>query len=303
MMPTVGALRTHAGFDETRLRRALRRLPPSTAASGSTKSLLNDSGIKAELTATTRASLQRYTFPASNQARVLYPFMLPNEYEMHILKATVRRTGNNAIEGTIETDLPKLGYVGDQRFDLHFVSQFSRPFDALGGWENLPGQDVVIAPKSYRPAAEANDWQGGKVVDDAPALDFSGDCGAFVTFTTRANDAIEVRTGISLVSVEDARLNLEQELARSRSDGTSPPWCKTSGAYGTTSSTASKSRHPKPARRRASIQQHVPGVFRAQHLERCQRQMDRPFRPATATHRPRRGDARVRRACGRRFGA
>ncbi len=43
---------------------------------------------------------------------------------------------------------------------------------------------------------------------------FSGDCGAFVTFKTAAGEAIEVRTGISLVSVEDARLNLEQELAK-----------------------------------------------------------------------------------------
>ena len=212
VMPTVGALHTHAGFDETSYGA---HFDPATehGGIGFYDVVLND-GIKAELTATTRASLQRYTFPASNQARVLYPFMLPNEYEMHILSATVRRTANNAIEGTIKTDLPKLGYVGDQRFDLHFVSQFSRPFDALGGWENLPGAEVVIQQKSYRPAAEPSGWQGGKVVDDAPALDFSGDCGAFVTFSTHANEAIEVRTGISLVSIDDARLNLEQELAR-----------------------------------------------------------------------------------------
>ncbi|MCX6875990.1 MAG: glycoside hydrolase family 92 protein [Verrucomicrobia bacterium] len=35
-----------------------------------------DPGIKAELTATTRASLQRYTFPASEQARVMLDFLL-----------------------------------------------------------------------------------------------------------------------------------------------------------------------------------------------------------------------------------
>ena len=107
MMPTVGALRTHAGFDETSYGA---HFDPATehGGIGFYEVDLHD-GIKAELTATTRASLQRYTFPASNEARVLYPFLLPNEYEMHILKATVRRTGNNAIEGTIETDLPKLG--------------------------------------------------------------------------------------------------------------------------------------------------------------------------------------------------
>lgn len=131
MMPTVGPLCTHAGQGDTDYGS---NFDPSTEQGGIGfyNVVLKKSGIKVDLTATTRASLQRYTFTASDQARVLYPFMLPNEYEMHILGATVRRTGTNEIEGTIQTDfpIPKLGYVGHQRFDLHFVSQFNRPFDA-----------------------------------------------------------------------------------------------------------------------------------------------------------------------------
>ncbi len=213
MMPAVGPLRTQPGLDGTGYSS---RFDPTTehGGIGFYNVLLQDSGIKVELTATTRASLQRYTFPASDAARILYPFMLSNEYEMHILGASVRRLGNNQIEGTIQTLGPKVGYVGNQRFDLHFVSQFSQPFEALGGWENLPGADVTIQLKSLRPAAEGADWKGGKVVNDAPAFDASGDCGVFVTFKTTAGESMEVRTGISLVSVEDARLNLEQELAK-----------------------------------------------------------------------------------------
>ena len=154
-----------------------------------------------ELTATTRASLQRYTFPASDQARVLYPFLLPNEYEMHVLSAKVRRTGTNEIEGTIETDVPNVGYPGDQRFNLHFVSQFSRPFDALGGWQNMGGTNVTIQGGFDRPAEELNGWHGGEVLTNVQELDLSGDCGAFVNFKTGAGEKVEVRTGISLVSV------------------------------------------------------------------------------------------------------
>ena len=213
MMPTVGPLRTHAGVDDTGYGS---HFDPAAvqAGIGHYDVLLKDSGIKVELTATTRASLQRYTFPASDQARVLYPFMIPNEYEMHILSATVHRNGNNEIEGTIQTDLPKLGYLGNQRFDLHFVSQFNRPFDSLGGWQNVGGKDVIVQLKAYRPEVEASGWQGGQVWNDVPSLDMSGDCGAFVNFKTTAGEAVEVRTGISLVSVEDARQNLEQELAK-----------------------------------------------------------------------------------------
>jgi predicted alpha-1,2-mannosidase len=142
--------------------------------------------------------------------------MLPNEYQMRILGATVCRAGADEIEGTIQTDVPrlKLGYLGEQRFDLHFVSQFSRPFNALGGWENLPGADVTIQLKALRPAAELKDWKGGRVLNDVKELDVSGDCGAFVVFNTVAGEQVEIRTGISLVSVEDARLNLEEELAK-----------------------------------------------------------------------------------------
>lgn len=214
MMPTIGPIFTHPGLDGTGYSS---RFDKSTERGGigfySVR--LKDSGINVDLTATTRASLQRYTFPASDQARVMYPFLLPNEYALHVLKAAVRRIGANEIEGTIEMHLPDVAYNGDQRYNLHFISQFSRPFEALGGWENMAGADVRLKPRAYRPEAELQkDWQGPKVMTDVPAVNFSGDCGVFVTFRTTAGEQVSIRTGISLVSLEEARLNLEQELAK-----------------------------------------------------------------------------------------
>jgi predicted alpha-1,2-mannosidase len=134
--------------------------------------------------------LQEYTFPASDQARVMLDFDIPTEYKIHVLDAQVRRTGPAELEGTIQTDVPEVHYNGDQRYNLHFVAQFSRPFDRLGG------------------------LQGDAIQSNAPALKASGDCGAFVEFKTRAGEKVLVRTGISLVSVANARLNLEQEMAK-----------------------------------------------------------------------------------------
>ena len=212
MMPTTGPLTTHPGLDGSGYSS---RFDKSTERGnvGSYSVLLKDSGIKVELTATTRASLQRYTYPACAQARVMIPFLLPNEYETHVLKAAVRRKGFDEIEGTVEMDLPKVDYNGDQHYNLHFVAQFSRPFTSLGGWENLAGADVTIPRGAYRPAGESADKHDGKVLNDVPAFEFSGDCGAFVTLKTAAGEQLEVRTGISLVSVADARLNLTRELA------------------------------------------------------------------------------------------
>ncbi|HZI33629.1 MAG TPA: GH92 family glycosyl hydrolase, partial [Candidatus Binatia bacterium] len=152
--------------------------------------LLKDTGIKAELTATTRAGLQRYTFPATNQARVIFKFLLPNEYEMHVLGTTVRRTSPTRIEGDVQTDLPDLYYNGDQRYDLHFVAEFNRSFDSLGS------------------------WQGDEIQTNGDEFELSGDCGVFANFKTSAGEKVLVRTGISLVSIANAQLNLDQELAK-----------------------------------------------------------------------------------------
>ena len=189
MMPTVGPLRTQPGLDGTgyssRFDKATER-----GGIGFYEVLLKDTGIKVELTATTRAALQRYTFPASDRARVVFDFLLPNEYQMKVLGAKVRRTGPAEIEGVVQTHFPDLFGDGNQRFDLHFVAQFSRPFDTLGG------------------------WQGALVVSNVLEVVTDGDCGAFVEFQTAAGEQVSVRTGISLVSQANARLNLQQELAR-----------------------------------------------------------------------------------------
>jgi predicted alpha-1,2-mannosidase len=189
MMPTVGPLRTKPGLDgagySSRFDKATER-----GGIGFYEVLLKDSGIRVELSATTRASLQQYTFPASDQARVLFAFLVPSEYQMHVLGAQARPTGPAEISGTIRTDVPELPYNGDQRYALHFVAQFNRPFESLGG------------------------WQGDRVVTNVQDLEESGDCGAFVQFKTAAGQKVLARTGISLVSVANARLNLEQEIAR-----------------------------------------------------------------------------------------
>lgn len=187
VMPTIGDVRTQPGLDGLGFSS---RFDKSTECGGIGfyEVFLKDTGIKAELAATTRSSLQRYTFPASERARVIFDFLLPNEYPTHVLGATVRRAGPSEIEGTIATNSPRDFY--EQRFDLHFVAQFSRAFDRLGG------------------------WQGAERRADAAELKLSGDCGAWIEFATRAGEQVLLRIGISLVSVANARLNLEREQAR-----------------------------------------------------------------------------------------
>jgi putative alpha-1,2-mannosidase len=89
MMPTIGPLRTHPGLDSAGYSS---RFEKSTehGGIGFYSVLLKDSGIKVDLAATTRASLQRYTFPASDQARVLYRCRLRADRHQHLARQSCR---------------------------------------------------------------------------------------------------------------------------------------------------------------------------------------------------------------------
>lgn len=189
VMPTTGGLQTEPG-DQDRPDEGYRsriRHETESARPGYYSVVLDDYNIVAELTATTRAGVHRYTFPESDSARILFDLKIPTEYGFEQDWASVRRVNYREIEGFSKQHT----YDGFSNlfndYTVHFVAQFSKPFDTLGGWE------------------------GNKVYRDVTQVYGHGDTGAFVTFVTAASEEIVVKVGISLVSIEQARLNLEKE--------------------------------------------------------------------------------------------
>jgi predicted alpha-1,2-mannosidase len=188
MMPATGPLKVvrgpEAGSPEgfrSRFRHETEQASPGYYAV-----TLDDYNVRAELTSTTRAGFQRYTFPKSDQARVLMAMDLSNEYNVVVADARIRKVSNTEIEGYCDYT----GRLAWLHYRLHFVVRFSKPFDAMGG------------------------WVGSNIVPDGSEIAGNGDVGAFASYHTSQGEAIEVKTGISLVSVEQARLNLDTEMNR-----------------------------------------------------------------------------------------
>src|SRR5690606_5336813 len=77
-----------------------------------------------------------------------------------------------------------------QDYTVHFVMEFDKPFQSMGAWAN---NDI-----SY-----GNHFQAKNIKD----------AGLFLQFDAKASSVVTVRSGISLVSIENARLYLEKELA------------------------------------------------------------------------------------------
>ena len=186
IMPTTGDINILPGTkdDPDAGYRSRFRHENETASPGYYSVFLDDYKIKAELTATTRAGMQRYTFPQTQKAHILFDLQVPEEGTPQILEASIHKVSDTEIEGSVHR---KMGW---NDYTLHFVARFSKPFDSLTG------------------------WKGSEIVDDIDQIGVSKDMdiGAIANFTTGENEVVLLKTGISYVSIENARLNMETEL-------------------------------------------------------------------------------------------
>lgn len=124
-------------------------------------------GIKAEMTATPRVGLHRYTFPKADDAAIIIDLENGGCWD----KATethMEAEGNTCITGYRYSR----GWAANQR--VYFVAEFSKPFESftLNGTNNMYGR---------------------------------------ASFSTKDDEKILLKVGISPVSIEGARLALKSE--------------------------------------------------------------------------------------------
>jgi predicted alpha-1,2-mannosidase len=146
---------------------------------------LVDFNIKTELTSTTRCGFFRFTFPKTNEGHVLFNLLFPQEYKTEILDARITRISDTEIEG-----YSKQSSAGFNDYTVHFVARFNKPFKLFGGWEEK------------------------SISKDINTISGKGDVGAFVDFETEEGEEVLMQSAISLVSIDQARLNLDMELVK-----------------------------------------------------------------------------------------
>ena len=134
--------------------------------------------IRAELTAASQSAYYRFTFPASSHAHLV--LSLRNSAELTVI-------GNNTVEGSARIEGP-ISKISDAKQETreYFYIEFSRPFDSYQTWEKT---DLRQSPKQ------------------------TGDRIGFVTNSqSSAGEAIEARVGISYISTNQAKQNLDREI-------------------------------------------------------------------------------------------
>ncbi|MFD5053615.1 GH92 family glycosyl hydrolase [Streptomyces tendae] len=136
-----------------------------------------DSGVEAELTATARTGVQRYTFPATDKANVL----LNAGQSLHKNISTKVEVLDSR---TVRTAITGSGFCQDTKpYTVYTITRFDRPFASYGTWDD----GTVTA--------------GSKTGGD----------GAYVRFDTTKDRTVEATTALSYVDPRGAALNLRAE--------------------------------------------------------------------------------------------
>lgn len=213
MQPTCGELQVNPGREKYPDEGYRSRIDKSSekAEVGKYSVFMTDTKIKAEITATRRAALQRYVFPKREDARILIDMFTPNEYPHNLVNAHITKVSNTEVEGYATYYNAFTGYTLEQEYTLYFVLQFSKPFTSMGGWVN----DGVKPVTGYIGGWNRNHEFDTKpeIRQDISSIDGKGDVGIFLNYKTDEEEEILVRSGVSLVDMKGARNNLEQELS------------------------------------------------------------------------------------------
>jgi predicted alpha-1,2-mannosidase len=146
----------------------------------------------AELTATTHVGVHRYTFGSGKDAHIL-------------IDATSFLAGGHATEGRVNilSDAQEIEGEGRVLTDFasrygglkgYFVARFNRPFASFATWSD-----------------------GANIAGRAEA--FGDDAGADINFGNIKNNPVEIKIGMSFVSLENARENLDAEAGPLDFDG------------------------------------------------------------------------------------
>jgi predicted alpha-1,2-mannosidase len=190
---TNGKLKTNIG-DELKPGSGYRsRIDKQTeeAPIGYYKVQLTDYNIKAEVTATTRCGFERFTFPTDrDSARILIDLHIPAEYDYQLKVIKLTKVTDYRIEGFAHQLSSQVwSNDADQDYTIHFVIEFDKPIKKMGYW--------VDGRIQYGDSLEA------KNITNA---------GIFLQFDAKQHPVVQVRSGISLVSLDNAGLNLRTEI-------------------------------------------------------------------------------------------
>lgn len=196
IMPQTGVLQLNPGTKDDPDSGYRQRFSHDTeqASPGYYAVTLNDTGIKAELTATQRVGVHKYTYPKGSDQRIILDLLhgLYN-YDGKVLWSTLRVENDTLLTGMRLTDgWARTNYT-------YFAISFSKPISSYGYQDSKPEKYVGFWRKFDR-YHNFPDMAGRSMV-------------AYFNFDKDQSHELVVKVALSAVSTEGAKKNLQAEAA------------------------------------------------------------------------------------------
>ncbi len=221
VIPTTGKLKTSSGRlgDKPGTGYRSRYDKASEKASAGYYSVkLTDYKIKAEMVAAAHSGMLRFTFPSNKQSRIQID--LARRVGGTSTLQYVKVVNDNAIEGWMKCT-PDGGGWGDgdghADYTVYFYAAFSKPLKNVGVWR----AKIPDTASRKREAIESRYYQrwitNAKVSHLSFGEEVRGEAkgkhlGFYTEFETKTNEQVLMKAGISFVSTDGAKQNLEKEI-------------------------------------------------------------------------------------------
>ncbi|MFZ4399902.1 MAG: GH92 family glycosyl hydrolase, partial [Bacteroidales bacterium] len=147
------------------------------AKAGYYQVLLDNYNVNVELTASKRVGFHKYTFPESKQSNILIDL----KHRDRVIDSYLKINGKDEVEGFRRS----MAWANDQH--VYFVAKFSKPFER---------ESIAINDTLQQNITEAK----------------GTNLKTYLSFTTKKDEVIYVKVGISAVSIENARKNMDAEI-------------------------------------------------------------------------------------------
>jgi predicted alpha-1,2-mannosidase len=169
------------------------------AEAGYYSCVLNKYNIKAELTCTRSVGVHRYTFPSTNDGHLLIDagaYLFNGGEVQYPVNSAVKIISNTEVCGYGRV---RGGWNKGDPYTVFFYAKLSQPAKSYGIWRD---DHVMYNATEHKPIRD---------------LDYS-DAGAFFDFDSTAKRQLVVKVGISFISIEKAKQNLESEAGEKTFD-------------------------------------------------------------------------------------
>ncbi|WP_432711788.1 GH92 family glycosyl hydrolase, partial [Pedobacter sp.] len=182
------------------------------ASAGAYAVFLTDHKIKAEATAAPHSGMLRFTFPSNPTSRIQID--LARRVGGTSTEQYIQVINDHAIRGWMKCTPEGGGWgngEGNANYTVYFYAEFSKPLKTYGIWS------AAIPAGATRKREEVGSKEYQELIANAVVIKGLKEkqgkhLGFFTEFNTSENEEVLMKAGISFISMDGARQNLETEI-------------------------------------------------------------------------------------------